>query len=448
MSLAQYLESSNSIDPNAKVVDSVLALETIGLMEDLQEISATLEDVASLESIADSLDQLVVTAEGITSPSANECKLFKTATTIALIGTGISANDVLPSMEGRVEEISTEGLKQVAVDIWDAIKRGIAAVWARIKAFWKRLLSAIPGLKKSANSLAARAEACISKTQQESKTKLGRESKLLTVEFAQLNTGDAVTTHLNTLHKLSESFFDDQMEIVNRQGKLMVDAIKEFDVTDYTKSALAGSALHSACEGIDSTSPLTKLITVNVNSKSYYGIKSNNPPADVKELQLLNSMSIYYIPPGTLKGVTPTAELISMKQFKFDIRRSFQKEPDFKEDVEMDTISPETAISIAETIIELCDVLEKYELGDRSKNLAKTKDDMGKTTDKLKSSYDTASKKDDFDKEIKPLYNAVVGLNSAFTTWSTSTPLSLSSLIVSTSHAAIAACNKSLSNYK
>jgi hypothetical protein len=81
-------------------------------------------------------------------------------------------------------------------------------------------------------------------------------------------------------------------------------------------------------------------------------------------------------------------------------------------------------------------------------SIDKARKDLEGATDKLDANLKKALKEDNFDRNNRPKVNSIIGFNKAFTQWATVPQSQLSSQAVSACRAAIAACNRSLSNYK
>lgn len=127
------------------------------------QIDDTLKDTNRTIDVAQALEELAVVADSIENATQAEANLIEIGGNIAVAGTHIPAERVIPSMEGFIgRSISIEEfkLKEVLDKIWEAIKRAFAAVWDKLREFFKssdivlgRSLNKVRELKKTLHDM-------------------------------------------------------------------------------------------------------------------------------------------------------------------------------------------------------------------------------------------------------------------------------------------------------
>ena len=140
---------------------AVVALSADEQMEAMVASEESFQEFIQLEAenarameIAAGLENLAMVADHVKSASNTDLAFFDAGIDLALVGTGISSESIVPGledMEGSV--ISTESVKETVDKIWTAIKKVIENMWKQIQIFWGNLVKAAPGLKLRAEAL-------------------------------------------------------------------------------------------------------------------------------------------------------------------------------------------------------------------------------------------------------------------------------------------------------
>jgi hypothetical protein len=170
--------------------EALLIQESAG---DLAEAEAEIEDAQELVDTSDALEDLAMVADGIDEASENEVALVEAGVQLATAGSDLEVEDVAPGLESYVgRRISTEGIKETARAIYDAIVRAVKKFWEKIKAFFRKTVGTLANLKRSAEALRKRADQTQGKTVKEKQTDLGSEANALSVCFKAPKTGDQV----------------------------------------------------------------------------------------------------------------------------------------------------------------------------------------------------------------------------------------------------------------
>lgn len=102
------------------------------------EIDSQFTDITRTIELNDALEELAVVADSISNVTEAEARLIELGGNMAVAGTTVSPESVIPAMEGFVGgAISLEAfdLKEKILKIWQAIKKAIATLWEKIVQF-------------------------------------------------------------------------------------------------------------------------------------------------------------------------------------------------------------------------------------------------------------------------------------------------------------------------
>ena len=129
------------------------------------EIGQELNECDRIIEVSDALEDLAVIADEIEQASPVEIALIEKAGDMAVAGTDIEAEEVVPSLESfRGKRIATEGLRDTAALIWKNIQEFLKAVWEKIEKFFYNIIGTIPTIRRRLEALAKKIEATESKS--------------------------------------------------------------------------------------------------------------------------------------------------------------------------------------------------------------------------------------------------------------------------------------------
>lgn len=109
------------------------------VVEIQQDIDNKTQDIRRSSEIAESLEDLLVVADNISSATPNEANLIEIGGNIAVAGTNANASDIIPSMEsyigGKISLESLTDIKAKIKKIWEHIKKTTKEILNRIKEY-------------------------------------------------------------------------------------------------------------------------------------------------------------------------------------------------------------------------------------------------------------------------------------------------------------------------
>jgi hypothetical protein len=207
-----------SLEEEMLMVDEA-ADEAAGVERDLSESERVIE-------VSDALEDVAVVADGIEAATPGEVALIDTASQMAVAGTDIEPEEVVPAMESYMgKRISTEGIRETARTIWENIQAFLTKVWNNIVAYF-RVGAVVPMVER-------RIEALEKKLKELGKLKEGAKSIKLKSSFLALE-GKVVKSHgelktgLETIVKAADFVFGKNADQVAEHGKALATVIGKF----------------------------------------------------------------------------------------------------------------------------------------------------------------------------------------------------------------------------
>lgn len=163
---AELAAQAAAQEEEAKEAERLVALESISLEEQqalldeanqsAEEASADLQEVERVTEVSDALEDLAVIAGEIKEPTEGEVALMGNAAQMAVAGTDVAPDEVVPAMES-IDDWKARGnefaltVKAKAKQIWEKIMAFLRKIWGQIQEFFFRIFDTIPRLQKVLN---------------------------------------------------------------------------------------------------------------------------------------------------------------------------------------------------------------------------------------------------------------------------------------------------------
>jgi hypothetical protein len=117
------------------------------------EIQHDLAESERVIQVSDALEDLAYVADSIKQATPAEAALMETAGNMAVAGTDVEPDAIVPSMESFIgHRIATEGIKETAQRIWESIVMFIDRIWEKIRGYW-RINKTLPTWRKKLDAL-------------------------------------------------------------------------------------------------------------------------------------------------------------------------------------------------------------------------------------------------------------------------------------------------------
>ncbi|MGF6603691.1 hypothetical protein P3T23_008445 [Paraburkholderia sp. GAS448] len=235
------------------------------------EISQDLDESERNIQIADSLSDVAFVADRIEKATPAEAALVETAGDLAVAGTDVEPEQVVPSMESYIgTTIATEGIKETVTKILQGVLQFIERVWEKIRAYW-RVHGSLPLWRKRIESLRKRVQDAGDEVIRENVTApVSLAGLVMDEQPASSATLDMIHTNIGRMVKTVHGIFSGYANGVVERGHDIVKALTEFDpnqpekaVSDL-KNKLAGMHAEGMENGKSVTLPGNFQLTLDV----------------------------------------------------------------------------------------------------------------------------------------------------------------------------------------
>ena len=433
---AQHFGTSVAMEEISMEEEALLIQESAG---DLAEAEAEIEDAQELADTSDALEDLAMVADGIDEASENEVALVEAGVQLATAGSDLEVEDVAPGLESYVgRRISTEGIKETARAIYDAIVRAIKKFWEKIKAFFRKTVGTLANLKRSAEKLRQRAGDCHGKTPKEKQIEVGSEINALSTDFKAPKTGAAILGVIESTAKLLDESLDQHNTETAKVGEKLADALNDFDADDATK---AKASLSKVCLAFGLTS---KTFT---GAKTQSSVDTRYPSGAGISYSVVDNIPgnrILVITKVNKAGTDPMGTASALRGSKAHLASCTDKDKDPVTEATVTAVTPGEAEKLADKIIDMVTVIAAFENGKGRKDADKAKERVEKACAKAKERMDKV-KADDAG--VVSAYRAGLNLVPTYIHMSGQIPAQMTSVALAASRAAIVVANKSLSQY-
>ena len=433
---AQHFGTSVAMEEISMEEEALLIQESAG---DLAEAEAEIEDAQELADTSDALEDLAMVADGIDEASENEVALVEAGVQLATAGSDLEVEDVAPALASYVgRRISTEGIKETARAIYDAIIRAVKKFWEKIKAFFRKTVGTLANLRRSAEKLRSRAGECHGKTAKEKQIEVGGEINALSADYKAPKTGAAIVGLIDSTHMLLDACLDGQNAESAKVGEKLADALNDFDADDATAAkASLGKAVAAFDTGTSSKLPGSKTqASVDTRYPATTGV-NYTVVSDIPGNRIL-------VITKTGKSSDPMQGAAKLRGIKAHLANCTDKDKDPVTEATVSVITPAEAEKLADKIIEIVTVIAAFENGKGRKDADKAKERVEKACAKAKERMEKV-KADDT--ATVSAYRAALNLVPTFTHISGQIPAQMTSVALAASRAAIVVANKSLSQY-
>ena len=233
---------SLSLENFHRVSEPTLSLEEEQIvMTDAVELASDINqefnEANRIVEISDALEDLAVIADQIEAASHTEIALMETAGDMAVAGTDIESDEIVPSLESyRGKRIAAEGFKQTAGQIWKNIQEFLKKIWEKITQFFSNIFLAIPNARHRLNQLTDKLKEIDGLTARgtvfEIDTKTGGMGSLvskLSIDGKVPSNDAAFLSALTQVHDFTKFVYGDNITNRNALGVSIADAIEKFN---------------------------------------------------------------------------------------------------------------------------------------------------------------------------------------------------------------------------
>lgn len=425
-----------------------VALESISMEEEqvmideaagaAVEADQELAEAERIIEVSDALEDLAIIADGIEEASPAETQLVEIAGDMAVAGTDVSPEEIVPAMESfRGGKIATEGIRETAKNIWESIQRYLKQVWEKIEKFFYNILGTVPRLRKSLEALEQKVEDTVGKKAEGNVTISAGISNISIAYSPAKNEGD-LSNCIGALTDAAKWTYGSHVDSVTKRGESIAKIIGEFDPA---KSAEAVTAMRDALKA-HKADKVPGSGSADNGRFPGFGTFVGAP--------LPGNKSIAY--KWFADNGDDTSDLGSLDRYRnsrVELIDTSDKAPTgAKNEVEITPVTTNGAKKLIKEMQALLTVLEDYKRGPKSKAITKTQKSIEDASSKANKAMGTAKSDDEGSKAAVAPFRALLNFNAAYARWAQSPAVPLMSHSITTIKTVMVVIQKSMAAHK
>jgi hypothetical protein len=438
------MESFNG-DPlgneNISMEEEAIMLDEAG--QSAAEVAQDLNEAEHVVQVSDALEDLAVVAGSKEELSPQEAAAMETAGQMAVAGTDVDPDEIVPAMEsfkdadGKISgKLAMESFRETARNIWENIKRILKEIWSKIESFFYKIFGTIPRKRKALKALLERVEDTGRKTKDKAKFTVA-PTRYMETGGKVIKTEAELASGLKEVLASAKFVYGGYVTVIKHDGEAIAKALEDFDAekpqdaTDGLVSALKGSK-GPALPGASSAGG------------------SRWPKYDVKKgHDLLGGMSLFALEVKNSAGTEGLAFLDHARQAQLELAPSQEKDKANHSSVEFQTIGTAEAESMIKVLEELLDEMESYQRGKAKGEIQKTKSKIETASNKAESAAGKLKEAEDANERAAvPHYRALINFNLAYARWVQQPTVPFTKLAFGVINQAMSLIERSLTQYK
>jgi hypothetical protein len=407
---------------------------------ELADATSELAQIETADATAQGLEDLAVVADTIEEATPAETQLIEVAGDLAVAGTDVPSEDVIPAMESFIGgKINTQGLRDKARALWAEIKKWVIAFWGKIENFFALFFSGIPNLRNSIKKVKARAE-----------EKANSELKDPKVTTFQVSTGlDRLSVDnkpANTFESLVKALATTTAESKNILGAsaFQVSAVKAIvaGMKDFKPRSVADA--EAGCAAIAKS---VMAVTLSDNMKGNTGSfkeRFRGQEISASAPLLGNKSVVATVPSHTMGDSSVLGALAAIRQMGFHVIST--NDTQIKEKAaSFEILSPGEVIRICDQCQGLIDAMEEFVKKGARTNLKKAAAELQSATDTMIAGFE----KESFEGQVgvEQYVRGLSNMNVAMAKWGTQPYTSLIKHDVSVLKSVMSLAARSLDQY-
>lgn len=408
---------------------------------DQAEATQDLAEAERIIEVSDALEDLAVVADGIEEATPAEAALVEIAGDMAVAGTDVAPDEVVPAMEGFVgRKIATEGIRETAKAIWKSIMDFLKKIWEKVEGFFYKIFGTIPSLRRRLKALEKRIDDASGKSLGETKKiKVSVGLSALTVNDKVVKSGSEVKAAVKDLADVASWVFSEEMDDIAKLGEDIADAVGDFDPADPAKAPTAILNLFS--RGMKNNSNMPGGTAYNGPRWADFKVEISKP--------LLGNVSLIVKAPNLKPNYTPLAALDVVRRVGGELVPTKEKSSgSAPSDVEMNALTPSEMQDLIDGFDTLLNKMETYQRGKGANAVKRAKEKLESASKKASDSYEKMRGGEDAgEKAALPYYKSILNFNVAYARWVQSPAMPMISRTITSMKAVMNLCDKSLALY-
>lgn len=412
------------------------AIEAAEQATEAGEIAQDLSEADRVIEISDALEDLAAVAGSIEEATPAETQLVEIAGQMAVAGTDVSPEEIVPAMEAFVlKKIDTAAMYNTAKQIWERILNYVKQIWEKIANFVKRVVGAIPRLRRNIEELEEKIDA-VESQKAEGKIELYAGLTALSVNGSPVANHGDLSKALKDLHAASKFVFGNVVDNTIERGKAVESSIKAFDPA---KSAESVTALRAAFRSVKVPNAPG---AAGADAKRFPGFETR------VGTPLLGNVSIAF-KAYTDKG--DSGDLGALERYRnsgFALVPSADKLPDGKP-AQFEPLTPAAMKATLKSVLELLDTLEEFESSGKNKAIQTQKKAIEAASSEAAKAMAKYAPENEGDKQAATTnFRAALNMNTGFTKWAAGLTVPFMTNALKSARASVVLVQRSLAAYK
>lgn len=411
---------------------------------DQAETATELAETDRIIEVSDALEDMAVVAGEIKEATPVEAALIETVGTMAVAGTDIAPEEVVPAMEAMTDlKPKLDQVRATAKRIWEQILKFLESIWAKIEAFFYKQFGTIPALQKRLNALLKKAQEAAKATSTVEKITLKGGITALSVQGKAPSSEGELAQGLTVLTEAAKYVYGTYSDSLVKRGTAIAHAISDFKADN---AELSASALKQALRN-------AKFGDIPGASN---GSKARYPGFDARMGRPLpgnvSLVSKHYIENGQDVSILGGLDRSRREGVELVATNGGPVPSSGPGTLEMATITPQGAEKLIKETLDLLKQIEDFKRGGKGKAIQKARKDIESASAKATKAVEA----------VKPsaegpqvnlgtsvtYYRGMLNFNAAFARWSRDPQVTFTSTALSTARAMAIVIEKSLSTYK
>lgn len=385
--------------------------EVVVLDEAVQDAAASGTELAEAErllEVSQSLEDLAVIADTIEEATPAEVALVETVGDMAVAGTDIPAEEIVPSLESyRGKKLSMEAIniRETAKTIWEGLLRILKNIWSKIEGFFYKIFGTIPGLRKNLENIKKHAEE-VTGTAGKEKLTIGSGVANLSVNYAPIKTAGELAAGVTDLITYGKAIYGTYVSELSKVAENIASHVSDFDPA---KPEECSGKLVGALE-----KPVNGLFSALGSASS----SNRYPGFDTKEYKQLLGNVVLVVKRNQNEGKSQIEKLEYLRTTRVELAPASSGKKEAKTSMEVMPFDASDVIKVCDDALKLLDVLEDYKRGSKASAIEKGRKDLEKASAKAEGKLAGLSKDEEQSaKAAVPHYRAMINMNLAFARW-------------------------------
>jgi hypothetical protein len=397
--------------------DENLSMEEEAIMLDessqcAAEADQDLKEAERIVEVANALEDLAVKAGSTEELSDNEAAILESAGDMAVAGTDIAPEEIVPAMEsfrdaesGKISgKLAMENFREKAERLWQNIKKVLKEIWEKIQAFFYKIFGTIPRRRRALKALSEKVESTHSMTRENAKFTVGG-SRFMFVGANAVKTAGAYESALKEFTASAKWVYDDYVSHLKSTTDIIAKALEGFDVE---KPAEATKAVAQAVQGRVAKIPGAQTVSGGTRWSNFEVGRGH---------ELLGGQSLFALAPKKSEGSGDLAILDHARQAMVQLEKSSEKAAAGNQSIEFTTMTQAEMIAAIKECEKLLDLMEGYQRGKAKGEIESAKKKISAASDKAEKAGESKRNGGEEERAAVPHFRALVNFNVALARW-------------------------------